>query len=151
MLWQILLFYDVSVPNKILLMKLREKKGFYLRPYLSTRAFSISILFFIINVYFDRSSLPPAFIANFAARDVFSNLPSYMFEIGTNAPSLLHNHPWAALNAAPNEAESGTVKITCKSLLTTRNGNRIRIIFQMDGCFINNSMSSTISHVTEFW
>jgi hypothetical protein len=30
----------------------------------------------------------------------------YMQEMGTKPPSLLHSHPWAALSAAPSEAES---------------------------------------------
>lgn len=30
----------------------------------------------------------------------------YMSDIGTKFPFLLHNQPWAALNAAPSEAES---------------------------------------------
>lgn len=52
------------------------------------------------------SSLSPAFTASLQLRDVFSMLLMHISDIGTNFPFLLHNQPWAALTAAPNEAES---------------------------------------------
>jgi hypothetical protein len=84
----------------------------YARPIFSTRRLSISILFLTSRVYFFRSSLSsslsPAGAASFEPREVFSRLPSYKHEMGTKLPSALHSHPWAALSAAPSEAESGT-------------------------------------------
>jgi hypothetical protein len=53
--------------------------------------------------------LSPAGTASFEPREVFSRLPSYKHEMGTNLPPVLHSHPWAALSAAPSDAESETV------------------------------------------
>jgi hypothetical protein len=86
----------------------------YTRPIFSTRSLSISILFLMSSVYFSRNSLSssfsPAGTTSLEPRDVFSRFPSYKHEMGTKLPSALHSHPWAALSAAPSEAESG-VKI----------------------------------------
>lgn len=83
----------------------------YDRPIFSTRRLSISILFLIRMVYFWRSSrscsLSPAGTASFEPREVFSRLPWYRHEMGTKLPCALHSHPWAALSAAPSDAESG--------------------------------------------
>jgi hypothetical protein len=83
----------------------------YARPIFSTKRLSISILFLMSSVYFPRSSLSSSFslagTTSLEARDVFSRLPSYKHEMGTKLPDALHNHPWAALSAAPSEAESG--------------------------------------------
>lgn len=70
------------------------------------RWFSISTLFFISIAYLDKSSWSPALAASLQFRDVFSSLSMYMHDIGTKSSFLLHNQPWAALNAAPREAES---------------------------------------------
>lgn len=82
----------------------------YARPIFSTSRLSISILFLMSTVYFSRSSLSstpsPVATASFAPKEVFSRLPWYMQEMGTKLPSSLHSQPWAALSAAPSEAES---------------------------------------------
>lgn len=56
--------------------------------------------------YLATSSLSPAPAESLQPRDVLSNLSAYMSEMGTKLPFLLHNQPWAALSAAPRDAES---------------------------------------------
>uniref|UniRef100_A0A0A9CJT5 Uncharacterized protein n=1 Tax=Arundo donax TaxID=35708 RepID=A0A0A9CJT5_ARUDO len=79
------------------------------RPNLSMSFCSISSLF-TNNVYLVRSSVSPSHspkgTASFMLSDVLSNLPEYTHENGTNSPCRSQSHPWAALRAAPKEAES---------------------------------------------
>lgn len=58
------------------------------------------------KAYFETSCLSPAFTDSLQLRDVFSNLSLYKNEMGTKLPFLLHSQPWAALKAAPRDAES---------------------------------------------
>lgn len=81
------------------------KLEFYMRPSFSTRLFSISSLFFTIKAY-----LLTKFMSEIASSlhlsDVFPLFLSYKHEKGTKVPFVLHSQPWAALNAAPRDAES---------------------------------------------
>lgn len=70
------------------------------------RRFSISNLFFINNVYLSIRSWSAAGTVSLQLKDVSSNFLIYISEMGTNFPFWLHNQPWAALKAAPREAES---------------------------------------------
>lgn len=74
-------------------------------PSFSTRRFSISSLFFTINPYLE-TKVMSGIASSLHLRDVFSLFFSYKHEKGTKVPFLLHSQPWAALNAAPREAES---------------------------------------------
>lgn len=65
------------------------------------------------------TSRSPAAANSLHLREVLSNLSAYMDKIGTKLPFLLHSHPWAALSAAPRDAESGLDSID----IATKNSN----------------------------
>lgn len=76
------------------------------RPSFWTSRLSISILFFINKAYLEANSWFPALTESLQLRADFSNMSLYKHAIGTKLPFLLHSQPWAALNAAPRDAES---------------------------------------------
>jgi len=62
----------------------------------------------MMDAYLETSSWSPALTASLQLREVFSTLSMYISDMGIKLPFLLQSKPWAALSAAPSEAESVT-------------------------------------------